>query len=418
MLSPDEARAKILGSIAAPSDDAIERVPLADAGGRCLAVAVESDVDIPPFEKSMMDGFAVRSSDFVDVPSDAMPVTLRCVGESRAGAPFAGGETNGKVLPGTCIEIYTGAAVPDDCDAVEMIERTSREGEAITFDRSVPRGQHVSHRAEILGTGRAALTPPRRLSPADLSVLAAVGADPVPVRPRVRVSILTTGDELVPARETPSTGQIREGNTLYLAEVCRREGCDVRRVGIVPDDAEVLVREFREALEDGDVLITTGGVSMGKYDLVGAAFEAIGVEPVLHKVAIKPGKPIWFGMRGAKPVFGLPGNPLSSLLGFEVFVRPALARLAGAGEDEQAERLLRGRWSGGELRASDRQHNVPVVLRAASDGVVELHPIVFRGSADIVSAAEADGLAVVPANGTIHPGEVIDFRPLSRALRT
>ena len=405
MMTPNEARSRILALIAAPAGEtSVELVPLTEAGGRHLANEVLSDVDIPPFEKSMMDGFAVRSSDAAQAGA-----TLRCIGEARAGAAF---ESDG-VPSGTCVEIYTGAPLPSDCDAVEMIERTARAEDRITFERAVPAGQHVSHLAEILGRGRAALQPPRRLTAADLSVLAAVGCDPVPVFRRVAVSVLTTGDELVPARDTPAHGQIREGNTLYLAEVCRRLGCDVRRVGIVPDDSDVLEEAFGEALDQGDVLITTGGVSMGKYDLVGAAFETVGVEPVLHKVAIKPGKPIWFGMRGSKPVFGLPGNPLSSQLGFEVFVRPALARMSGAGEEECAERLLRGRWAGDERRAPGRQHNLPVMLRPASDGVVELEPVVFRGSADIVSAAAADGFAVVPADGAIEPGQLIDYRPLS-----
>ena len=227
-----------------------------------------------------------------------------------------------------------------------MIERTRREGERVVFDRPVPRERHVSHTGEILARGGEIVTPPRRLTPTDLSVLASIGCDPVPVFPRLSVSVLTTGDELVPPTAKPGTGQIREGNTLFLAAACRNLGCDVRTAGIVPDEEAALEAAFRAALEEGDALITTGGVSVGKYDLVGATFERLGVEPVLHKVAIKPGKPIWFGMLGRKPVFGLPGNPVSSLLGFEVFVRPALARLAGAGPEEQRERLRRGRWRG------------------------------------------------------------------------
>jgi molybdenum cofactor synthesis domain-containing protein len=316
MLKPSEALAEILRRV--PLAEAVEACPLAEAAQRVLARAAVSDVDLPPFEKSMMDGFAVRSSDF-----ELAGRSLNCIGESRAGEPF-----QGRVEPGQCVEIFTGAELPADCDAVEMIERTARQGESsdtgpVAFERTVPVGQHVAHRAEILGEGRSVFEPGRRLSATDLSVLASIGCDPVPVHPRPVISVLTTGDELVRATEKPGLGQIREGNTLYLKAACERLGCDVRRAEIVPDDADALERAFGEALENGDALITTGGVSVGKYDLVGATFERLGVEPVLHKVAIKPGKPIWFGLAGSKPVFGLPGNPVSSLLGFEAFVRPA-----------------------------------------------------------------------------------------------
>jgi molybdopterin molybdotransferase len=152
---------------------------------------------------------------------------------------------------------------------------------------------------------------------------------------------------------------------------------------------------------------------VGKYDLVGSALEAVGVERVLHGVAIKPGKPIWFGMRGDVPVFGLPGNPVSTLFGLGLFVRPALAKLAGAGEEEQRARILHGRWRGETRRASDRQHNVPARTRGADDGVVELEPLPYRGSADIRSACEADAFVVIEAGGEIHPGEIVCYRPLA-----
>ena len=409
MLTPREALEAILGRI--PQAEGRELVPLLEAAGRCLAEPAVSDVDLPPFEKSMMDGFAVRSAELAEAGR-----TLACVGESRAGVPFLG-----TVPPGACVEIFTGAELPAGCDAVEMVERTSRAGERVTFERAVPAGRHVSHRGEILAEGRTVHGPRRRLSPADLSVLAAIGVDPVPVFPRPRVSVLTTGDELVPARVRPGRGQIREGNTLFLAAACSRLGCEVRRCGIVPDVPEVLERAFAEALDDGDVLITTGGVSVGKYDLVGAAFERLGVEPLLHKVAIKPGKPIWFGMRGRTPVFGLPGNPVSSLLGFEVFVRPALARLAGAPPAEEQERLGTGRWRGPETRAAERQENLPARLLppadaggGGGDGAPGLEPLPWRGSADLVAVAEADALVVVPPGSAIAPGALVRYRPLSR----
>ncbi len=399
MLLPSDARRRILERIRPASE--VEEVPLAEAAGRVLAREAVSDVDLPPFEKSMMDGFAVRASDFESGPRE-----LVCLGTSRAGVFFPG-----PVPAGSCVEIFTGAELPRDCDAVEMVERTRRDGDRVRFERAVRPGQNVSHRSEILAHGRAVFSPGRRLSAADLSVLASIGLDPVTVFLRPRVSVLTTGDELVPAHEKPGPAQIREGNTLFLAAACERVGCRVRRQGIVPDEERALRAAFREALEHGDALLTSGGVSVGRYDLVGEAFEAIGVEPLLHKVAIKPGKPIWFGMHGAKPVFGLPGNPVSTLLGFEVFVRPALARMAGAGAEE-AERLRKGRWRGDRFRAADRQENLPARILHGADGIDECEPVPFRGSADIVAASLADALVVVPAESEIAAGELVEYRPL------
>ncbi|NOT31404.1 MAG: molybdopterin molybdotransferase MoeA [Planctomycetes bacterium] len=400
MLTPSEALARILARISAPLRT--ERVSLGAAHGRCLAARALSDVDLPPFEKSMMDGFALRSASLA-----AGGGRLRMMGEARAGLPFSGA-----VPGGSCVEIFTGAELPTGCDAVEMIEHVRREGEFVVFALPVKPGQNVAHLGEILRASQVAYEPRRRLSAADLSVLASVGVDPVTVFARPRVSILTTGDELVGAREKPGRGQIREGNTFFLRAACEALGCEVVRSGIVPDEPARLELAFGQALEDSDVLVTTGGVSVGKYDLVGATLERLGVEPVLHKVAVKPGKPIWFGLSGAKPVFGLPGNPVSTLLGFEVFVRAALVRLSGDDPALERERILRGRWTGRPEKGSDRQNNLPARVRQAADGVSELEPIPFRGSADIVAAARADALAIVPAGGEIQSGQLIEYRPL------
>lgn len=400
MLTPSEALQRILAPLRGPL--APETVALAEAHGRTLAASIRSDVDLPPFEKSMMDGYAFASASLPGAGA-----RLRVVGEARAGAPFPA-----RLAAGTCVEIFTGAELPPGADAVEMLEHVRREADQVVFERGVRPGQHVSHRGEILRAGAVVLEPRRRLSAADLAVLAAVGADPVPVFRRPRVSVLTTGDELVSPRERPGVGQIREGNTFYLAAACAALGCKVVRCGIVPDDRARLEQALGAALEDSDVLVTTGGVSVGKYDLVGGVLEGLGVEPILHKVAVKPGKPIWFGLRGSCPVFGLPGNPVSALLGFEVFVRPALARLGGDDPDLERERLRRGRWRGALERGGDRQNNLPVRVTQASDGVDELEPLPFRGSADIVAAARANGLAIVPVGGELRPGALIEYRPL------
>lgn len=402
MREPSEAIAEILGRVRGPAHT--DCVTLRQALGRVLAREVRSDVDLPPFEKSAMDGYAVRAA---DLPG-AGPVELRVAGESRAGAPLAG-----EVPAGACAAIYTGAELPRGCDAVVMVEDSERAGDRVILRGGARPGQHVEHRGAVLATGDPAVRPGHRLGAADLAVLAAVGAEPVTVHRRPRLSILTTGDELVPATARPGPGQIREGNTLYLAAACERAGAEVLEVGIVPDDPEELARRFAAALETGDALVTTGGVSMGRYDLVGQAFERLGVEPVLHKVAIKPGKPVWFGVRGEKPVFGLPGNPVSSLLGFEVFVRPALARMEGC-EAEARELLLPGVWEGPETAPNARQQNLPSRLQRSADGRTRLVPLPWKGSADIVGASRAEAFAVVPPNAVVREGDAIEYRPLHR----
>jgi molybdopterin molybdotransferase len=257
------------------------------------------------------------------------------------------------------------------------------------------------------------------LSPADLAVLAAIGVARPLVFRRPRVAVLTTGDELVPVDARPGPGQIREGNTRFLAAALAGCGAEITEVAIVRDDPAELRARFAAALERSDVLVTTGGVSMGKYDLVGAALESLGVVPVLHKVAIKPGKPIWFGLApsasGAdahKPVLGLPGNPVSSLLGFELFVRPVLAVLEGAPASECAERTALGRWMGAPPKPDERQNNVPVAVRAGADGVAELHPLAYKGSADIVALTGAHAFAVFEPGASAATGALVRYRPL------
>jgi molybdopterin molybdotransferase len=296
-----------------------------------------------------------------------------------------------------------------------MVEKTSRDGARVSLEDAPRARQNICARGEDLRQGETVLRRGRRLSAIDLSVLAAVGCQPVPVYPRPRAALFTTGDELVEAHVKPSAGEIREGNTFYLAGRLDAEGADVLNRGIVADDEDGLERAFRAALESCDLLVTTGGVSMGKYDMVGATLERCGVEPVFHKVAIKPGKPLWFGMRGRVPVFALPGNPVSCLIGFEVFVRPALSKMSGADELEWRERLRVGRWTGERVAENTRQQNLPVRVSQGPDGVDELAPIRWKSSADITGLTRADGLAVVGADRVLAKGELVPYRPLRGA---
>jgi len=422
MLSPNEALAQILERVGSLVDRAgtIEEVSIGEAVGRVLARPAISDLDLPPFEKSAMDGYAVHASDCgaheaVDagrslptepaLPNEATRLTV--VGEARAGAPFTG------VVPaGSCVAIYTGAEVPADCDAVVMVERTERDegSDTVAIQGAVRPGQNVCHRGQDLSLGGTVLEPGQRIRAADVSVLASVGCDPVPVVRRPRVSVLTTGDELVPPCAKPGPGQIREGNTLHLAAMTRALGCEIVRSGILPDEPDALVRSFAEALEISDAVVTTGGVSMGKYDLVGDAFAAVGVENVFHKVKIKPGKPLWFGLRGDVPVFALPGNPVSCLVGHAVFVRPALEQLGG---ERSTRALERGVWCGPDTKENWREQHLPVRRAIGDGGRLELHPVPWNGSGDVVGLARADALARIPFDVVVQSGELVDFRPLA-----
>ena len=402
MLTPKEALEQILAE--AKQSEFKEEVPLGEACGRVLAAEVRSDVDLPPFEKSAMDGYAVRLADFESAEGE---VELELVGESRAGDGF-----KGSVGVGQCVAIYTGAEAPGDCDAVVMIEKTRSEDRRVWITESPKPRQNICSKGEDLSDGQVVFEAGRRLRPVDLSVLAAVGCDPVPVFRRPRVAILTTGDELIAPSEVPGPGQIREGNTLHLAAMARAAGASIEKVGRISDDLDVLSAAFDEALSCCDVLITTGGVSMGKYDLVGDALERVGAEQLFHKIAIKPGKPVWFGRRGEALVFGLPGNPVSCLVTHEVFVRPALARVGGC-EAEVTERLAWGVWRGGETRSNFRQQNLPVRVEQNSEGGVELRSGEWNSSTDVVALTTAEGLMVVPAGEKVRTGELVRYRPLA-----
>ncbi|MED6334059.1 MAG: molybdopterin molybdotransferase MoeA, partial [Planctomycetota bacterium] len=247
MRTPGEAVSEILEHTAGPGE--AEDCVLAEAAGRVLASDVEADRDLPPFEKSAMDGFAVRLADFADAAGE---VELEVLGESKAGAPV-----EGPIKDGQCVAIYTGAEAPADCDAVVMVEKTRREGDRVWIEDHPGDRQNICAKGEDLSVGRVVLEPGRRLRPVDLSVLAAVGCDPVCVFRRPRVSILTTGDELVAPSEKPGLGEIREGNTLHLAAMASAAGAEVLTVGLIADDEDVLAEAFEEALSTSDALITT-----------------------------------------------------------------------------------------------------------------------------------------------------------------
>ncbi|HEX4324625.1 MAG TPA: gephyrin-like molybdotransferase Glp [Gaiellaceae bacterium] len=370
-----------------------EPVPVAEAGGRVTAEDVRARVDLPPFANSAMDGFAVRAAD--------LPGPLRIVGESAAGQPY-----EARVEAGCAVAISTGAVVPEGADAVVPIENVVKYENSVEIPHEVAPGAHIRPRGGDIAAGDVAVPARTTLTPARLAAAAASGIAELPCRRRPRVAVLATGSELVGAGEPLRPGQIYETNTLMLAAALATAGADVSTEPPVADDEAAL----REALERGlaaDVLVTSGGVSVGEHDLVREAERDLGVEEVFWRVSVKPGKPVLFGVRGETLVFGLPGNPVSSLVGSELFVKPALRALQGLADP--LPRLEPGRLTTALRRNEERDEFVRA--RSHVDGdVLVLDPVVGQESHMIVRSAAADALVHIPrGNGELAAGSTVQW---------
>jgi molybdopterin molybdotransferase len=369
-----------------------ETVALAAAAGRVLARTVEAPLDLPPFDSSAMDGFAVRAAD--------TPGRLVVVAPSAAGRPSAG-----EVLTGEAAPIATGAVVPDGADAVVPVERTQIDGDAVVVDL-VAGGDNVRPRGGDITAGEVVAAAGARLTPWTVGALAAVGSASVLCARRPRVLLLPTGSELRSPGEPLGPGEIYEANSLLLAAQLAETGAEVETLATVADDAPAT----RAALERGltaDVLITTGGVSVGRHDLVRGTLAALDVEEVFWRVAVRPGKPVAFGTRDSTLVFGLPGNPVSSLVGFTLFVRPALLALQGAADP--LPQWLPGRLAADVRRDRDRDQVVRARRRVEGDAVV-LEPVAGNESHMIARAARADALVLVArGEGELERGSAVSY---------
>ena len=393
LLSIDEALERILAR-ARPLEG--EAVPLEAAAGRVLAEPALAAVDLPPFPSSAMDGYALRA---VDVPG-TLPVVERISAGRPAGRPLG---------PGEAAAIATGGVVPDGADAVVPVEYVAEHDNQVEVSAALDLGANVRPRGGDVRAGAVVLPAGARLGPAQIGALAAAGVASVTCARRPRAAVLTTGTELRPPGERLSPGQIYESNGPMLDAQLRSAGAEVERLPTVEDDPAAHRHALERALE-ADVVVTTGGVSVGPHDLVRETEADLGVEEVFWRVAVKPGKPISFGVRGATLVFGLPGNPVSSLVGFELFVRPALAALQGAAEPGPA--FESGRLAT-TLRPNPARDELVRARRTTGADGSRLEPLSGQESHMIVRAAAANALVLVPrGDGELAAGETVRYLPL------
>jgi len=399
MLSFEEARQKVISVVrergARAAHDVVE---IGRGFGRVLAEPVLADRDYPPFDRSTRDGYGARSAD-VAKPG----ASLELVGEIKAGDTFSG-----TLAPGQCVQIMTGAALPRGADAVVMIEHTRPEGKRVHFERAGEPGQNVVPRGSEAREGQTLLEPGAHMGYAELALAAQVGKIRFDVFRRPRVAILSTGDEVVPMEAQPGPFQIRNSNVLSLAAQSALAGAEPLPLGNAPDHPGALRVMIEQGLS-ADILVLSGGVSVGKYDLVESVLRELGAEFFFDAVAIRPGRPAVFGICRNKFVFGLPGNPVSTMVTFELFVVPAIDWLGGA--EPRPLPLFKARLAAPVHQKAALTHFLPAELAwEAGDPVVRELP--WQGSGDIVAVARAACFLVVrPEKLELAGGDWVDVLP-------
>lgn len=382
-------------------------VQLLDAHGCVLAEDVTAPGPLPSFDNSAMDGYAVHRGDVVDASAEH-PVRLPVVGDIAAGA-----RTLSAVSPGFCVRIMTGAPVPPGADAIVPQEWTDHGIATVSITRAPEPGQHVRRAGEDVAAGEVVLTAGSRLGAAQLGLLAAVGRSRVLARPRPRVVVVSTGSELVEPGTPTRPGQIWDSNSFLLTLAAREAGAVAYRVGIVPDDPRQLLDTLEDQLIRADVVVTSGGVSVGAYDVVKEVLARLGTV-AFDRVAMQPGMPQGFGTIGpdATPIFGLPGNPVSAFVSFEVFVRPALRKMLGV---EPLHRpFVRAVTADALAKPAGKRQYARARLETRG-GAPVVRPVGGSGSHLIASLAHANALIVLPEDVTdVAAGEEVDVLVLER----
>jgi molybdenum cofactor synthesis domain-containing protein len=375
-------------------------VPLREALGLVLADKIVAPEDIPPFPNTAVDGFAVRAQDVAGAP-----VTLRVVGTIAAGsAPDV------PVGAGDAVRIMTGAPMPPGADAAVMVEVTelAADGTTVLVREPVPAGAAVRGAGEDVRAGQLVFEPGAQLGPGHLGVLSSLGLLDAPVHPRPRVGVLSTGDELIEGPAPLRPGQIRDSNRVALLALLARAGCTGVDLGLVPDTEEAITAAIERGATECDALVTSGGVSMGAFDYVKVVLDRLG-EMRWMQVAIRPAKPLAFGTIGTVPVFGLPGNPVSSMVSFELFARPALRKMMGFPADQLVRPTVPAVADDGFRRRADGKiHFDRVVAAIGADGRYHVRSAGGQGSHQLLAMAHADALAVVPDGAGVEAGGDVD----------
>jgi molybdenum cofactor synthesis domain-containing protein len=398
MIPLPDAQAYVLGRVRPLP---VERVPLAAARDRVTAAPVATAEDVPPFANTAVDGYAVVAADTA-AAGEAQPVRLPVVAEVAAGHPAAV-----RLQPGQAMRIFTGAPLPDGADAVVMVERTERldEGAVVAVLAPAAPGDHIRPAGDDARAGEVVVAAGEELSPGHLGVLATVGAGEVQVYRRPRVGVLSTGDELVDGGPL-APGQIRDANRATLLGLLADDGFEPVDLGLVPDDEAAIAGAIESGAASCDALISSGGVSMGDIDLVRVVLDRLG-DMTWMQIAIRPAKPFAFGLLGAArtPVFGLPGNPVSSMVSYELLARPALRAMAGHPESRLRRRPVAAVATEALARRPDgKVHLARVVGERAEDGVLHVRSAGGQGSHQLTAMARAHGLALVPDGYGIAAG--------------
>jgi molybdopterin molybdotransferase len=376
-----------------------ETVSLEHARGRFLAQDIMADSDLPPFDRSQMDGYALRASDVQTVPAK-----LKIVGESAAGRGW-----HNELKPGQAVRIMTGAPVPSGADSVQQVELTREstlpngDGEAEIL-QAVTAGRSIVSRGSEIKAGETVLHAGERISAATMAVLASFGCAEVSVSRRPKVTVLATGSELVPVDQKPGKDQIRDSNNFTISAYAELAGAEVERLPLATDDPKLLQQQIVAAAERSDVVITSGGVSVGVYDFTKPALRELGATIYFERVALRPGKPTVFARLPGGPLFfGLPGNPVSVSVTFNLFARSVLLAMQGARETN-----LRGDWAvlaSNVKGAAERESYLPATLDTDEAGRLLAAPLKWGGSSDFVGFVRATSLIVVAANaGMVEAG--------------
>jgi molybdopterin molybdotransferase len=399
MLDHREALQRVLDSVAVSP---ARRVPLDEALGLIAAAEVICPGPMPPFDNSGMDGFAVRAADVADATAQA-PVRLRVLEDLPAGRV-----ARCAVVPGTALRIMTGAPLPTGADAVVPVEGTVPAGDEVEVRSAVREGANVRRAGEDLAAGARVVAQGDVLRPADIGLLAVAGCATVPVHPRTRLAIVTTGDELVDVAGEPGPGRIRDANLHALRAQAVAFGASPVTFPRVPDRREEVARAIREAAAAADVIVTTGGISMGEYDCVKDVLDELGAERIFWRVAQKPAGPLGLWQLHGKPVFGVPGNPVAAMLVMEEYVRPLLRRMMGFAHLFRPERtgMLETPWT--RRAGDDRLHFLRVFAREEGGGL-RARLSGPQGSGVLSSMARANALALIP-------GDVADIPEDGRVL--